>query len=520
MEFNSSLNKFGNLRSNQYRELINDEFNDARSQVIARQFTQSKQFLETYEREKVGDRLVNLEVAKTITSLNNAIIKSTNEIDNNQPNSEEGIIVAYRTAIDMLNAYINASGTKTRDTERYKQMIYSAIPALNTYYEKASQLDKIGVVDTKQLQLISDIIELLESGYSQGQNYNGKNLAANPVLHSLDAEATDLFKQLQKKYKLLIDVYNQNRQVLDAYRGNNPMLSPEDFNIWTRDVQERRKVFDQLSSYIVNGKVDYKSVAKLFNIPLLPVGGKDSKTITENRQTTLKNIIEKLRKELQSVSFLLMVANSADSPFNTFQREGSLDRRPQPDQPTIPSTGVPPLPLAPTLPPSASPAQKHTKESLKNNFLVFWEKIYRGELALTKTNDGDEVHRIQEELRMDRNEADNIGDELQHVHNVRTAELEEIKASAKRIVGYGRKCGGVNRTSRSKRHPNEKINNDALEFEKKQVKALQKKPFMEEPSLKFQNLYPKYGQRVDFQYEGNGKTKSRRSRNIILFDKI
>jgi hypothetical protein len=519
MEFNSSLNRFGNLRNNQYRELVNDEFNDARSQVIARQFTQSKQFLETYEREKVGDRLINLEVAKTITALNNAIIKSTNDIDNNQPNSEEGVIVAYRVATDMLNAYINASGTKTRDTERYRNMIYGAIPALNTYYEKASQVDKIDIIKPQQLQIVADIIERLESGYSQGQNYNGKNLASNAVVTSLDAEVIELYKNLVKNYDLLIQVYQDNKNVVDRYQGENRQI--QDWKEWIDIVQKKKELVDQLSSYIVNGKVDYKNVVKLFNIPLLPLGGKTSRAITVNRESVLKQVIEKLRSEYNSVRRLLMVANDPNSPFNMFQRTGSLDSRPVSDQSDLSPAGIY-TPTQPPAPPTAQPqSASRSVESLKNNFVVFWEKIYRGEKQLSKTNDATEVHKINEELRIDRNEADSIEEELKRTHGVKTGEFEALKLKAKTAVGSGRrrKRGGVKRTARSSQPQVPSMTKDAIKFEEKQVKALQRKPFMEEPSLKFPDINPHYRQ-VDFHLEGAGKTKSRRSRSIILFDRI
>ena len=509
MQFNSSLNKFGNLRDNQYRELINDQFNDARSQVIARQFMQSKQFLETYEREKVGDRLVNLEVAKTITKFNNAIIQSTTDIDNNKSNSEEGIIIAYRTAVDMLDAYVNASGTKTRDTERYRGMLFQAVPALNTYYEKASQLDKIGYVDNRQLERIADIIGRLESGYTQGQVFNGKNIAANVVSSSLDEEVQVLFKDLRTQSEILKNLLQVSRgyyysdAIVKFYSGVSDLLY--------------KKIIPVLN-YVESGKIDYKGVAKIFNIEIQPPAKMRAKQ-KKDREDLQQKVIDRLREDLLAAKGYIDVASDSTSPIN------------QPPQAAQPATLPPPAPAAPLAPSSSTVVPQSTVipqgsntavpsdiaaylSELYGDALDFFTAEHREKMAdapLIKAQYRHDMEQANAKMRVTEGHLRSMAVNETTINDTVVRAKNKVRENMMR--GEGRKRGGVARTSNSSRHVNLPYRNESLKFEKRQVKE-----FNEEPSLKFVNLFPNYQKGVNFHYEGSGKKKNKK--NTILFDRI
>jgi hypothetical protein len=508
MQFNSSLNRFGNLRDNQYRELVNDEFNDARSQVIARQFMQTKQFLESYEREKVGDRLVNLEVAKTITKFNNAIIQSTSDIDNNKPNSEEGIIIAYRTAVDMLDAYVNASGTKTRDTERYRGMLFQAVPALNTYYEKASQLDKIGYVDVRQLERIADIIGRLESGYTQGQVFNGKNTAANVVSSSLDEEVQTLFKDLRTQSQIL-------QRILDVSRSFSYSEATVRFYANVSDLLYKR-VYPVLD-YVQSGKIDYKGVARIFNIEIQPTAGKIRAKQKKDREDLLQKVIDKLRELLLAAKGYVDVASDATSPIN------------QPQQAVQPATLPPPAPPAPPAPaPAPAPAPpdaiapEGSTQAVPAPVASLLFKLYNEALISFSNQDKAEKEKNEERKRGYQQKALEAEEkmrafiaQIEHMGYPKAAQ-EQIERARKEVLDIraaGRKRGGVARTNKSSKHVNLPYRNESLKFEKRQVKE-----FNEEPSLKFVNLFPNYQKGVNFHTEGSGKKKNKK--NVILFDRI
>jgi hypothetical protein len=507
MQFNSSLNKFGNLRDNQYRELINDEFNDVRSQVIARQFMQTKQFLETYEREKVGDRLVNLEVAKTITMFTNAIIKSTSQIDNNQTGSEEGIIVAFRTATDMLDAYVNASGTKTRDTERYRSMLYNAIPSLNTYYEKASQVDKIGFINPRELDKVADIIGRLESGYTQGQVLNGKNIASNVVASSLDAKVQNLFNDLRTQGQILENLLNVSRGFY---------ISKETREFWSN---VRKLLFEKVKpvlSYVESGKIDYRGVAKVFGIEIQPEAGKIKAKQHQNREKMLQTVANKLEEDLVAVKGYINVASDAGSYVN-IEPAPTVQLLPAPaPTPLQPST----IPFQPdvVIPQGADTAVpvrlKEALDHLYDEAVDFYDAEHREKMANSETLKIQYRHQKEEhDANMRRIESNirSMGVNEKTINDTVLRAKDHVRE--KMAHGQGRKRGGIARTNKSSNHVNLPYRNDSLKFEKRQVKE-----FNEEPSLKFVNLFPNYQKGVDFHYEGSGKRKSKK--NIILFDRI
>lgn len=514
MQSNRSLNKFGNIRDNQYREMVNDEFNNVRSQVVARLFNQTKQFLESYEREKVGDRLVNLEVAKTITAFNNAILKSTNDIDANKPNSEEGIIVAFRIVIDMLDAYINVTGTKPRDIERYKQMLYQSVQPLNTYYEKASQIDKIQFVNNKELEKISEIITRLESGYAIGQNYNGANIGASVNASSLDEEANTLYKDLKSNYQILERIHNS--EPLPTYRPSQKSMFVD--GKWTSqsdtsDVignilsesfyKDVKKVLDKVQpilDFTVSGKIDYKEVAKFFKIDLLPVGGRPKAEVKRNREELLIRIVETLRTYLLEVKTLINIASDPLNPVNM-----SVQRVDIP--PAAPYTP----PSAPSAPsgPSISPTDSDVVSKLKLRLHDIVREIRLNKVYLQEgTKNKAEKKKVEDLIaKLDR-EAEDIEGQLRR-NGIQEADIQSVINSSNPPISGSMGSGFVAKTKQQKK----KINNVRREVREYQ------KVFGEEKNINIIDLFPKYRKGVDFQLEGNGKNKSAHKK-IILFDRI
>jgi hypothetical protein len=494
MEFNSSLNKFGNLRDNEYRELINDEFNDARTQVIARQFGQTKQFLETFERERSGDRLVNLEVAKAVSNFTNAISKSINGIDNNDKNTEEGIIVGFRRVVNMIDAYINASGTRPRDIERYKKMLFDALPQLNTYFEKAAQVEKMGVINPRELEKVQEIIDRLETGYATGQTIEGQNLASQIKYMSLDEELGSLRKDLTTQAQILLKLKDEDtgsiRQLVPAINKLIGRVQP---------------ILDLLSP----GKVDFKEIAHLYGEAIETTKGRRTKEQIQKRETIIKSFIGDLRTLLYEARDLVGKASSAPAtdssvlPASSGQISGlnpAMSGFYQPSSGSVPSPSAPEAPIV-------SPEIEASKANLR----TIVEQYIGLRKSAEKASGADKV-----KLEAERDEKQ--AEAEKQVEKLRTLGLKDdeiarfIDSVEFDLFGSGRRRGGVKKGV-------DNINTLRLRSKNLRGEYAVARQF-DEPSMNFKPLYKDFGKRVDRGTEGAGKPKMRSKKRIILFEEI
>jgi len=494
MEFNSSLNKFGNLRDNEYRELINDEFNDARTQVIARQFGQTKQFLETFERERTGDRLVNLEVAKAVSNFTNAISKSINGIDNNDKNTEEGIIIGYRTVINMLDAYINASGSRPRDIERYKKMLFESLPQLNTYFEKAAQVEKMGVINPRELEKVQEIIDRLESGYANGQTFEGHNLASQVKYMSLDEELGNLRKDLTVQTQILEQQIDEDKEAIKPLTKSIIAL-----------LDRVKPLIDLLSP----GKVDFKEIAHLYGEAIETTKGRRTKAQIQKRETIVKSFIGDLRTLLYEARDLVGRA-SLPPAFDTgvlpptsgviSGLNPAMSGFYQPPSGSMVSPSAPEAPIV-------SPEIEQATGNLKALVAQYIDKRKEAEKAAG-------ADKVRLEAERDEIKAQTEG----QVAKLRTLGLKDDEIA--RIIdsiefdmfGSGRRRGGVKSGA-------DNVNTMRIRSKNLRGEYDRAKQF-DEPSMNFKPLSKSYGKRVDFGYEGNGKPKMKSKKRIILFEEI
>lgn len=497
MESNSSLNKFGNLRDSEYRELINDEFNDARTQVIARQFGQTKQFLETFERERTGDRLVNLEVAKAVTNFTNQVTKSINAIDNNEKNTEEGIIIGYRTVVNMVDAYINASGTRPRDADRYKKMLFDSLPQLNTYFEKAAQVEKMGVINPRELEKVQEIIDRLESGYATGQTFEGHNLASQVKYMSLDEELNNLNKDLTVQAQIL------KKQIDEDKSAIKPLIEP---------IKELLKRVQPIIDLLSPGKVDFKEIARLYGENIQTTKGRKTKAQIEKRDTTVKKLIGDLRTLLYEARDLVGKASSAPAtqigvlPSTSGQISGLNPATSGFYQPSSGSVPSPSAPEAPIISPEITSAYANLRAIVEHNVKL--------RESLGKVSGADkikldtELGEVEAEARKQIEEMKKLGlkeDEIKRF-------IDGVEFDVFGTVGSGRRRGGVKKGA---------DNINTLRIRSKNLRgeyAFAKQ--YDEPSMNFKPLYKDFGKRVDRGLEGASKPKMKSKKRIILFEEI
>jgi len=135
---NKALEKFNkptaeSIERKQAKELVDDEYNDIRRQLIRRQFDQVRLYNELFDanRQKFGDTLVEFKLMELFRSYINQIGESRIRLGENRPKPFNDLIGAYNAFISSLSTYVDlAKKEKTViDVKSYQdQLRESAIP--------------------------------------------------------------------------------------------------------------------------------------------------------------------------------------------------------------------------------------------------------------------------------------------------------------------------------------------------------------------------------------------------------
>jgi hypothetical protein len=200
---NSALNKFDkdtpdSIERRQYQELIANEFNDARSQVIKRLFEQSATYAEIFDKQQtLGNKVASFEIGKVLGEFKDSIERAKLKLEENEKKPFYEIFAKYSKLINTINAYINSTGARASDIAGITGEVRNFAPQLNELFiegiRKQNEKPDGQLVDDDLINLNS-LFDKIQSGYAEGQKLQGINLAG--VVGVSESERRKLTEQL------------------------------------------------------------------------------------------------------------------------------------------------------------------------------------------------------------------------------------------------------------------------------------------------------------------------------------
>lgn len=133
---NSALNKFNketsdSIERRQFQELVANEFNDARSQVIKRLFESSAVYAELFDKQKnLGNTMIEFTLGKAIANYTDSIEKAKERLDNNESKPFSNIFSSYSTAVNAITAYVNSQGSRPSKMTGFESEISNTAPKI------------------------------------------------------------------------------------------------------------------------------------------------------------------------------------------------------------------------------------------------------------------------------------------------------------------------------------------------------------------------------------------------------
>jgi len=110
-----------------FKQLIDDEFNDARRQVIRRQFDQVGLYNEVFDKSRsFGNTLVEIEINDLYRKYLESIKKAFQNVAEKKANPFNDIVGAYSALINKLTAYIKSTGSESVDVRKWSDIIRSS----------------------------------------------------------------------------------------------------------------------------------------------------------------------------------------------------------------------------------------------------------------------------------------------------------------------------------------------------------------------------------------------------------
>jgi hypothetical protein len=135
---NKALEKFNkptaeSIQAKQAKELVDDEYNDIRRQIIRREFDQVNLYNELFDanREKFGDTLLEYKLIELFKTYINQITESRRRLGENRPNPFNDLIGAYNAFTSSLSSYVDLAQKKNSrvDVKSYQdELRESATP--------------------------------------------------------------------------------------------------------------------------------------------------------------------------------------------------------------------------------------------------------------------------------------------------------------------------------------------------------------------------------------------------------
>ena len=182
---NTSLDRFYKTTAHwdqwkQYRELINDEYqNGAKSQVIKREFNGVKQYQEEKKRLTEGDRLLNLDVDKSIERFKKSITEAKVELGRAKTEPLNDLFFHYNSLVVSYNTLTSVSSGQQISQSTINKFMASLQTAVPPLIDLQNLLLKIAVmktipsdaVTTSDLDKLMKVIQDISVG--KGKKYGG-----------------------------------------------------------------------------------------------------------------------------------------------------------------------------------------------------------------------------------------------------------------------------------------------------------------------------------------------------------
>lgn len=207
---NSALNKFdkepaGSIERKQFQELVSNEFNDARSQVIKRLFEQSATYAELFDKQRtLGNTVVAFSLGKELGAFKDSIERAKVKLEENEKRPFNDVLGAYSKVISAINSYINSTGARAGEVAGLVGEIRNLAPAINDLFiegirkqteRRNLEGDEKGNISDNDLINIFLLFEKIQSGYAEGQTLQGINLAG--IVSASQAEKERLKEHLR-----------------------------------------------------------------------------------------------------------------------------------------------------------------------------------------------------------------------------------------------------------------------------------------------------------------------------------
>jgi len=164
---NSALEKYNketpeSVTRKAYKQMVDDEFNDARKQVIRRQFDQVGLYNEIFDKNRIsmGNTLVEFELNEVFNNFLQSIKDATKKLTEKKESPFDGIISAYSILVGKLASNVRSEFTRSIDVKAWTDALRNTAPELqNLLYLSMQPRDKV--------KKILDLVEAKAEGASE-----------------------------------------------------------------------------------------------------------------------------------------------------------------------------------------------------------------------------------------------------------------------------------------------------------------------------------------------------------------
>jgi hypothetical protein len=157
---NSALEKFNketpeSVTRKAYKQMIDDEFNDARKQVIRRQFDQVGLYNEIFDKNRIsmGNTLVEIELADLFRKYLESIKTAEFQLQGRKQQPFDGVIASYTLYANKLASYVQGTSQQV-DVKAWTDALRNSAPELQKLF--ADGVNRLGVGNVELVSKGSD----------------------------------------------------------------------------------------------------------------------------------------------------------------------------------------------------------------------------------------------------------------------------------------------------------------------------------------------------------------------------
>jgi hypothetical protein len=267
MPSNTALNKFNketddSLARKQEFELIKDEFNDARKQVIKRNFLQTGLYNELFDRNriKLPNTKIEFELNQKLQKYNQSIDRVKEKIDQSDEKPFDEVLGSYGELVNSIKAYVDTSKEKNAssvvDVSGYYNNIRGSADKLEAIFQQALEINAVPApVEARKGKLITlkegNIVDnpvfrkgkliTLKEGQPQSEPQTEK-AKPDTVYRISDKNMINLFLLIQQISA------GYNIQQLESLRGYDALSKAEKkrYDLILSNLKSGKKPFDEM----------------------------------------------------------------------------------------------------------------------------------------------------------------------------------------------------------------------------------------------------------------------------------